>query len=249
MRTFSKKKLVVTAAVAAVLVGTGTAAFAYWTSQGEGKGSATTAAEATTLVVKQTTSPEGMYPGDSAQDLVIKVTNPGPNKVQVDTVTVVPTVKMADGVEGTCDASDYQVNGEQLVDRGPPSPSTGRPSSSTPRPTRTRRTPCSSSTRPARPSARTPTRTAARARRCSSPTPRADLAPLTATRRTAGRPQGTTDERTRHDPGTRCPGTARRAPRGRPGRPASRHRGRGRPPGQGRHRHRELEGLLPLRHG
>ena len=118
MRTFSKKKLVVTAVVATVLVGTGTAAFAYWTSQGEGNGTATTAAEATTLVVKQTTSPEGMYPGDTAQDLVIKVTNPGPNKVQVDTVTVVPTVKMADGVEGTCDASDYQINGEQLVDEG-----------------------------------------------------------------------------------------------------------------------------------
>lgn len=116
MRTFSKKKLVVTAVVATVLVGTGTAAFAYWTSQGEGKGSATTAAEATTLVVKQTTSPEGMYPGDKAQDLTIKVTNPGPNKVQIDTVTVVPTVKMADGVEGTCDASDYQINGKQLVD-------------------------------------------------------------------------------------------------------------------------------------
>ena len=118
MRTFSKKKLVVTAAVGVVLVGTSTAAFAYWTSQGEGTGKATTAAEATTLVVKQTTSPVGMYPGDSAQDLVINVTNPGPNKVQVDTVTVVPTVKMADGVEGTCDPSDYQVNGEQLPAEG-----------------------------------------------------------------------------------------------------------------------------------
>ena len=50
--------------------------------------------------------------------LVINVTNPGPNKVQVDTVTVVPTVKMADGVEGTCDPSDYQINGEQLPAEG-----------------------------------------------------------------------------------------------------------------------------------
>ena len=62
MRTFSKKKLVVTAVVATVLVGTGTAAFAYWTSQGKGAGTATTAAEATTLVVKQTTSPDGHVP-------------------------------------------------------------------------------------------------------------------------------------------------------------------------------------------
>ena len=60
-----------------------------------------------------------MYPGDSgAGRSSIKVTNPGPNKVQVDTVTVVPTVKMADGVEGTCDPSDYQINGEQLPAEG-----------------------------------------------------------------------------------------------------------------------------------
>jgi hypothetical protein len=114
MRSFSSKKLVVTAAVAAVLVGTGTAAFAYWSTQGAGEGTATTAAEAATLIVKQTTSPVGMYPGDAAQDLVVKVTNPGPNKVQVEGVSVVPTVKPADKVEGTCDPSDYQVNGKQL---------------------------------------------------------------------------------------------------------------------------------------
>jgi hypothetical protein len=118
MRTFSKKKLVVTAAVATVLVGTGTAAFAYWTSQGEGKGSATTAAEATTLVVKQTTSPVGMFPGDKAQDLVIKVTNPGPNKVEIAGVRAVATVEQAPGVEGTCDPSDYQVNKDQLDKSG-----------------------------------------------------------------------------------------------------------------------------------
>jgi archaellin len=118
MRTFSTKKLVVTAAVAAVVVGTGTAAFAYWTSQGTGQGTATTAAEATTLVVKQTTSPVGMFPGDSEQKLVVKVTNPGPNKVQVDGVSVVPTVTRADGAEGKCDPSDYQVNGKQLPAEG-----------------------------------------------------------------------------------------------------------------------------------
>ena len=114
MRTFSKKKLVVTTAVAAVLVGTGTAAYAYWTSQGTGNGSATTAASAATLTVQQTSSPTGMYPGDAAQDLVVKITNPGPNKVQVDGVRAVATVAKATGAVGTCDPSDYQVNGVQL---------------------------------------------------------------------------------------------------------------------------------------
>jgi archaellin len=118
MRTFSTKKLVVTAAVAAVLVGTGTAAFAYWTSQGTGEGTATTAAAATTLVVDQMGTPTGMYPGDKEQDLVVKVTNPGPNKVQVDFVSVVPTVRLADKATGTCDPSDYQVNGKQLPASG-----------------------------------------------------------------------------------------------------------------------------------
>ena len=118
MRTFSKKKLVVTAAVATVLVGTGTAAFAYWTSQSTGEGTATTAAQATTLGVEQITSPKGMYPGDAEQQLVIKVTNPGPNKVQVDGVSVLPTVTLADKADGTCDASDYQINGKQLPAEG-----------------------------------------------------------------------------------------------------------------------------------
>ncbi|HYN65825.1 MAG TPA: hypothetical protein VES93_02980 [Ornithinibacter sp.] len=118
MRKFSKKQIVVTGAVAAVLVGTGTAAFAYWTSQGTGSGSATTAAEATTLVVEQTTEVTDMFPGDKAQDLVVKVTNPGPNMVQVAGVSVVPTVKMAEGAKGICDPSDYQVNGKQLPAEG-----------------------------------------------------------------------------------------------------------------------------------
>jgi len=114
MRTFSTKKLVVTAAVAAVLVGTGTAAFAYWTSRGTGTGSATTAADATTLLVEQTSKVTNMFPGDAAQDLVINVTNPGPNMVQIAGVDAIATVKQADGAVGTCDPSDYQVNNKPL---------------------------------------------------------------------------------------------------------------------------------------
>lgn len=118
MHTFSKKKLVVTAAVAAVLVGSGTAAFAYWTSQGTGTGSATTAAAATALTVEQSTQPAGMYPGDAAQDLVVTVTNPGPNKAQVAGVRAVVTITKAVGATGTCTPADYQVNGVQLPDSG-----------------------------------------------------------------------------------------------------------------------------------
>jgi hypothetical protein len=118
MRKFSKKQTVVTGIVAVALVGTGTAAFAYWTSQGKGTGSATTAAEAATLVVEQTTSPKGMFPGDANQDLVIKVTNPGPNMVQVHGVRAVATVEQAEGAAGTCSVTDYQVNDEQIAESG-----------------------------------------------------------------------------------------------------------------------------------
>lgn len=114
MRKLSKKQTLVTGAVAVVLVGTGTAAYAYWTSQGTGTGSATTAEQATTLTVEQTTNPAGMYPGDEAQDLVVKVTNPGPNKARVAGVRAVATVDLAATAVGTCDPSDYQVNGAQL---------------------------------------------------------------------------------------------------------------------------------------
>jgi hypothetical protein len=118
MRTFSTKKLVVTAVAATVLVGTGTAAFAYWTSQGTGTGNATTAASASLLTVEQTSSPVGMYPGDAAQPLVVKVTNPGPNKAQVAGVRAVATVTKASGVTAACTPADYQVNGSQLPDNG-----------------------------------------------------------------------------------------------------------------------------------
>lgn len=118
MRTLTTRQKIVTGAVAVVLVGTGTAAYAYWTSQGTGTGSAGTAEQATTLTVAQTTSPSGMYPGDAAQDLDVLVTNPGPNKARVAGVRAVATVTQAAGAVGTCDPSDYQVNGAQLPGSG-----------------------------------------------------------------------------------------------------------------------------------
>jgi hypothetical protein len=95
MRTFSTKKLVVTAAVATVLVGTGTAAFAYWTSQGTGEGTAATAASAPALTVEQLSTPSNMYPGDSAQELVVEVGNPGQSKAEVFGLRAIATVTPA----------------------------------------------------------------------------------------------------------------------------------------------------------
>lgn len=119
MRKISKKQTLLTGAVAVVLVGTGTAAYAYWTSQGTGEGTATTASAATALTVQQTSTVTGMYPGDSSQPLVVKVTNPGPNKAQVAGVRAVVTVAKAEGAPaGTCDPSDYQVNDTQLASDG-----------------------------------------------------------------------------------------------------------------------------------
>ena len=119
MRTISKKKLAVSGAIAVILVGSSTAAYAYWTSQGTGTGSATTSAGAANLRLDQVGSITNLFPGDQPQDLVVKVTNLAENNAYVAAVSGKATVTKAIGAPaGTCDASNYQVNGGQLAGTG-----------------------------------------------------------------------------------------------------------------------------------
>jgi hypothetical protein len=107
MRTISKKKLAVSTAVAVVLVGTGTAAYAFWTSTGTGTGTGTTRADASTLSVTQDSTLTGMFPGDSAQNLVFTVHNEaGAASAKVFGATAyVTTDKGSD-----CDGTNFLVN-------------------------------------------------------------------------------------------------------------------------------------------
>src|SRR4051812_18172141 len=105
MRKISKKLVIGTAATAIVAAGAGVA-FAYWTSNGAGTGTANTGSSTATVQVIQTGALTDMYPGDSAQNLVVKVKNTGAstafvNTVKADSITVAPLGA------GDCTESDY----------------------------------------------------------------------------------------------------------------------------------------------
>jgi hypothetical protein len=107
MRTIDKSKRKVAGATAAVVLVGGGVAFAYWTAGGSGTGSAATAS-AVSLTAVQTSTVTGMRPGDAPQLLAGTFNNPNNGPVYVATVTAsIAGVTLADGVVGTCDASDY----------------------------------------------------------------------------------------------------------------------------------------------
>ncbi|MDO5753418.1 hypothetical protein [Arthrobacter sp.] len=114
----SKKILWLTAGL--VLVGGG-AAFAYWTVGGAGTGSAATGTTSNILPV-QTTTVTDMHPGDTAQALSGNFTNGDEGPVYVGTVTasISSVIKAAPGISGpaptgTCDASDYTLDGAVMT--------------------------------------------------------------------------------------------------------------------------------------
>ncbi|MCU1623573.1 MAG: hypothetical protein JWL79_2418 [Frankiales bacterium] len=109
-------KLVAAVGASALVVGSAGIAYAYWTSTGTGAGTASTSAgdagTAEFIKIVQNTTLADMYPGDSAQSFTAKVSNISTDgsKVYVSSVkaylTVVPIVA------GTCDATDYLLNGQ-----------------------------------------------------------------------------------------------------------------------------------------
>jgi hypothetical protein len=107
MRPFTKKKVgVVTLATIAI---TSSLAYAYWTGDGSGTGSAQTGEGDLALTVRQTSVVTPMGPGDVAQILSGNFDNPNTGPVHVGTVTAsIASVTMDPAVtSGTCDASDY----------------------------------------------------------------------------------------------------------------------------------------------
>ena len=100
--------------VGAVLVGSlltlsaGGGAFAYWSTMGNGSGSATSSAGTANLSIVQTSVVKDMHPGDSAQTLTGTITNNAPNSAYVSKVVAsISSVTQAAGATGTCDATDY----------------------------------------------------------------------------------------------------------------------------------------------
>jgi hypothetical protein len=108
MARFTKNKKI--ALVTAVLVlGSGGAAFAYWTNSGTGTGSAATGTNVG-ITINQTSTPAALYPGGTAQSLAgtFTNTNAGPTHVAQVTVAVDPTwTAQADVAKPVCNADDF----------------------------------------------------------------------------------------------------------------------------------------------
>lgn len=113
MPSITRKKLVVGAAVVAVVAVGGGTAYAYWSTSGSGTGSATTSAGAASLSVTQTSTITNMYPGDSAQTISGTVTNNAANSAYV--TKVVASIASVDGGAGSCDATDYTLATPEML--------------------------------------------------------------------------------------------------------------------------------------
>lgn len=115
MAKLTKKKKIALV-MAALVLGTGGAAFAYWTAGGSGTGSATTGTTQAIAAV-QTSTVTAMGPGDTAQTLSGNFTNPNTGPVYVATVTarIASVTKAAGAPAGTCDATDYTLGNETMT--------------------------------------------------------------------------------------------------------------------------------------
>lgn len=116
MGRFSKRaKIVVAGTVVLATIGGGVA-FAYWSSNGSGSGTANTSTGASNLVVTQTSAPADLAPGLAPEAVTGTITNKATNSAFVNTVTVaIGSVTQAAGAQGTCDASDYTLSGATVT--------------------------------------------------------------------------------------------------------------------------------------
>jgi len=110
---WSRTATVVLAVV--VVVATAGLAFAYWTATGSGSGSADTGS-ASSVTVKQTVSPTGLYPGGTVA-LSGNFDNPNPGKVYITAVTasVSSFSARADGTKPACTQADFTITGTAPV--------------------------------------------------------------------------------------------------------------------------------------
>jgi hypothetical protein len=102
----SRKKAVVAASIALVLVGG--AAFAYWTMRGDGIGSASTKADGQALVITQDV-PGAIAPGDT---IGLNGTIRNPNSTSVRLGTLVPRITSAGGSK----MADFKLAGKSITD-------------------------------------------------------------------------------------------------------------------------------------
>jgi hypothetical protein len=119
-----KRHLLVVAVAGGIVAASGGAAYAYWSTSGSGSGSGGTAngATAAIAITDDSSSLSAMFPGDSAQTVTVTATNSDSQQsAYVNGVSAYLTVTEADNAPaGTCDASDYLLNGASGVDSSNP---------------------------------------------------------------------------------------------------------------------------------
>lgn len=112
MQKRTKKISVIAITVAIVAAGGG--AFAYWTLQGSGTGSASTGSVQGEISANQTSVISDLRPGGSAQTLSGDFDNTGDTPIYVSTVTV--SIASVVPLEGeTCDATDYTLSAAEMT--------------------------------------------------------------------------------------------------------------------------------------
>ena len=112
MRNTSKRILAVGLPLALV-VATGSA-IAYWTSNGSGSGTASTADPASSLTVSQVSAPTTMAPGVAPGAVTVSVTNSGTTSVAVSQV-VASIASVTPKPGESCSASDYVLSGATMT--------------------------------------------------------------------------------------------------------------------------------------
>jgi hypothetical protein len=100
----SKRRLIPVAVALLALVCASGVAYAYWTASGSGTGTGHTAAGVTSLTATSAALND-MYPGDSAQPIVITVHNPTTQTVYVTSVAV----SVGDSTPSGCGAANFTV--------------------------------------------------------------------------------------------------------------------------------------------
>ncbi|HWH97980.1 MAG TPA: hypothetical protein VNS80_06395 [Pseudolysinimonas sp.] len=111
------KKFVIAGVAAALVIGGGGAAFAYWTAQGSGTGTATAGVSTDFTITSVAPVGDPLVPGGSTQSVTFTVVNESTTPQTLTSVTV--TVANADGTAWTavpgCSAADYTIGTPSVV--------------------------------------------------------------------------------------------------------------------------------------
>jgi hypothetical protein len=125
VRKFSRRTTIIASTLALVLV-TSVVAYAFWTNNGAGNGSAS--AGTNTVNVIQTSTPSGLVPGGPGGELTGTFNNPGSAPVTVNNViATLASVSggTADPFKPPCTINDFALSGNPApVTSGPVNPGT-----------------------------------------------------------------------------------------------------------------------------